>query len=537
MWLLFLSSLLFSLLAPCIRCFDILHVTDLHYDSTYIEGSDPATSCHSGGNRTGMSRAAGPFGDILCDSPGRLVLAAVDALSRFPHLSHDDLVIWTGDDVTHAMGGAGGETPALDLSAIAFCTNAIADALGSRSDNLVAAIGNHDFFPSDQAQGSMQLYKEISALWSSRGFLRTDAERADFETGGYYARTMTTSPIKVISLNTILWYLENKAVNPSAHPDPAGQFAWLEMQLSTTHAQGRYKVYVIGHVPPGWWESGGDPHLHPEYNDRLVGILARYHANGLIKGCFFGHEHSDTFRLISQPPPPPPPSAPTSTTTPLPTAALGVIFLAPAVTPWTFERTGATPPANNPGIRTYRAQFDGTVENFAQSMAVLSEANEINETRWFQEYSSVDAYNSTVENPGVGWGQALLRLAEGGNTSVAFQRYWSHYLVSMYAPGVRPCDLDCFTNNICAQAALIQAHRALCLADPLAFVKSLVQREGPSPALARKPMGAIIVGSMFAVVFVVIGAILFISSRSRISSRSFDSIGLGTPLTRSGENA
>lgn len=58
-----------------------------------------------------------------------------------------------------------------------------------------------------------------------------------------------------------------------------------------------YKVYVVGHTPPGVDEraSGARP-LKEHHNRRYLQLVRQY--AGIIAGQFFGHWHSDTFRTI-----------------------------------------------------------------------------------------------------------------------------------------------------------------------------------------------------------------------------------------------
>ena len=57
------------------------------------------------------------------------------------------------------------------------------------------------------------------------------------------------------------------------------------------------QVYIIGHTPPGIDEHDvGIGGLSDEHNFRYLRIVREF--ADMIKGQFFGHLHSDTFRLI-----------------------------------------------------------------------------------------------------------------------------------------------------------------------------------------------------------------------------------------------
>lgn len=60
-----------------------------------------------------------------------------------------------------------------------------------------------------------------------------------------------------------------------------------------------FQVYIAGHVPPGYFEFVSNYHkrwYYDYYNERFVQII-RDHKD-VIFGMFFGHHHSDTFRII-----------------------------------------------------------------------------------------------------------------------------------------------------------------------------------------------------------------------------------------------
>ena len=51
-------------------------------------------------------------------------------------------------------------------------------------------------------------------------------------TGGFYSSQLSANPsIKLVSLNTNLWYTNNKVVDGTG--DPSDQFAWFEHELFT----------------------------------------------------------------------------------------------------------------------------------------------------------------------------------------------------------------------------------------------------------------------------------------------------------------
>ena len=85
-----------------------LHLTDIHPDAFYLQGSIVASSCHSLSNVTSTvdipKSESGYFGtpDSICDTPFSLVNATFDWIDR--HLEPVDFVVWTGDNARYGTG-------------------------------------------------------------------------------------------------------------------------------------------------------------------------------------------------------------------------------------------------------------------------------------------------------------------------------------------------------------------------------------------------------------------------------------------------
>lgn len=68
------------------------HITDLHWDPTYILSDKPEQVCASSGKQPAVN--AGKFGDYACDSPWHLINSTVYAMKDI--LPDPDFIIWTG---------------------------------------------------------------------------------------------------------------------------------------------------------------------------------------------------------------------------------------------------------------------------------------------------------------------------------------------------------------------------------------------------------------------------------------------------------
>ena len=106
----------------------------------------------------------------------------------------------------------------------------------------------------------------------------------------------------MIVLNTVLYY-NNKAVE--AVSDPCGQLEWLEARLNETLAT-EDMVYLAAHVPPGAFERNPNTnnffntpeHFVRDIEKRLLEIVSRPRYAERIHAHFYGHVHTDSFRLF-----------------------------------------------------------------------------------------------------------------------------------------------------------------------------------------------------------------------------------------------
>lgn len=58
-----------------------------------------------------------------------------------------------------------------------------------------------------------------------------------------------------------------------------------------------FQVYIVGHTPPGTDDrESGTMGLTDEHNARYLKLVREY--ADMIRGQFFGHWHSDAFRVV-----------------------------------------------------------------------------------------------------------------------------------------------------------------------------------------------------------------------------------------------
>ncbi|XP_064605118.1 acid sphingomyelinase-like phosphodiesterase 3b [Liolophura sinensis] len=344
-------------------------VTDFHYDSNYSVGGNPEDMCHSNG-QTGAQFALGTYGNYLCDAPWKLVEAAVEGMKKLQ--PNPDFILWTGDSIPHI------NTSEYDLQKNFVTIGNITDLLLATFPNVsfFPVLGNHDPYPQDQMPFASWItdggsyYTDILQLSGWGKMIDPNAQKV-FPAGGYYS-TLYGPNLRMICLNTNLYYQFNLLTKDV--PDPGFQLAWLDNQLALAKGK-QEKVYIIAHIAPGAFElTSGKYFFYPNFNKRYLNIIERY--SDIIQGQFYGHEHTDSFRVLFGDQEKP----------------ISQMFLSPAVTPW--KKT------NNPSIRRYHYDRDtGHVLDVFQYFLNLSEANADNMAHWKLEYQMTKEFGIPDVSP------------------------------------------------------------------------------------------------------------------------------------------
>ncbi|XP_063883704.1 sphingomyelin phosphodiesterase-like isoform X2 [Scylla paramamosain] len=268
----------------------ILHLSDLHVDLLYDEGSaavcDHPYCCRNAFGTAGPGvPAAGHWGTLAyCDIP---LHTLEDLLSQAAEITTPDLVYITGDlpphDVwaqNHATNLIAIETT-MELVRKHFPDVPVLNTLG----NHASAPVNSFVVPAAYGDGwSMSwLYDSVADLWAE---WLPESALVDVRRGGFYQYS-PVSGLRVISLNmnfcnTINWWLLIR------NEDPVEQLKWFVETLGNAEAAGE-AVHIIGHIPTG----GGDcEHTWSHVFNQIV-----YRYESTIRGIFFGHTHGDSWSV------------------------------------------------------------------------------------------------------------------------------------------------------------------------------------------------------------------------------------------------
>ncbi|XP_059146903.1 acid sphingomyelinase-like phosphodiesterase 3b [Physella acuta] len=331
------------------------HVTDFHYDPTYW---GQQLSCND------VVPTPGVYGDYWCDSPWVLVQDSIENMGR---IRRDvDFVIWTGDNVAHISD----TYMSLNIN-LAILQN-ITTALNKTFPGVpfYPSLGNHDFYPSDQASGSVsEMYLRMSEIWAD---WIVDPQQIElFKKGGYYTKLIRPK-LRLLALNTVL-YMEGDHVTTNL-TDPAGQFQWIDAVLAGSRSAGE-KVIITGHVPPTLVVPSLLNWFQLRFHARFINLLTSY--SDIILAHHYGHDHSDSFRILQR------------------DDGMGAtpVFIAPSITPWRYRIPTETGEPHNPGIRLVEYDRDtGRHLNYRQFFINVTDSNRRNATQWEELYNFQTAF-------------------------------------------------------------------------------------------------------------------------------------------------
>ncbi|XP_034554572.1 acid sphingomyelinase-like phosphodiesterase 3b [Notolabrus celidotus] len=398
------------------------HITDQHWDPTYNLAGNPELVCASSGKRPAAS--AGVFGDYACDSPWHLINSSVYAMKDI--LPDPDFIVWTGDDTPHVPNEDLGEEAVLSI--ISNLTHILNQVFPNTK--VYSALGNHDYHPKSQLPATQNyMYDQIAEMW--KDWLEPESQ-ITFKKGGYYTeKLLGRTGFRMLVLNTNLYYDQNKLTADMV--DPAGQFSWAD-QVLTEAAKNKEKVYIIGHVPPGFFEKKrSKPWFTPEFNKQYVHLIQKHHS--VILGQFFGHHHTDSFRMFYNSDGKDPSVSAGS--------PISTMFLSPGVTPWKTTLPGVMDGANNPGIRVFEYDTDTLlVKDLVTYYLNLTHANAAR-GRWEKEYRLTESFRVPDASPS-SMHQVLEHIAKD---PCYLQKYYDFNSVSY---DLTECDSDCRVDHVCA---------------------------------------------------------------------------------------
>uniref|UniRef100_A0A1B0CM43 Putative acid sphingomyelinase-like phosphodiesterase 3b n=1 Tax=Lutzomyia longipalpis TaxID=7200 RepID=A0A1B0CM43_LUTLO len=467
------------------------HITDLHFDPAYSTKGDVLRSCWYSEHHQSSSRSVpGRFGDYSCDSPWALLESATQAM-RSRQGDNVEFVLWTGDGLSHSTRRSL-ESHRLDL-------------LRNITELLGRTFSAQFVFPGCLVMRTVKTEISIVLLW--RHWLPLEALQT-FEKGGYYTIEQTKSQLRIIVLNTNfmrhdLKYTQSHSAAIRQRPgssngdssehtnyyynhgnyyhgsnngyyaavpatDTGGQtralsgveshesqrqWEWLEAVLAKSN-RNKETVYIVGHMPPGSDERqvGNGPNGHSTFSEKnnlkYLRLVRKY--SSIIQGQFFGHLHSDSFRIVYNDIGKP----------------VSWIMIAPSVTPRKMN-VGA----NNPGMRLYKFETDtGQVLDYTQYYLDLEQANSALEATWQAEYNLTTQYYGLAEVTSVALHNLADRFTNAEDPLLA-----KYYRANSVRYVSNQCDGACALNHYCAITRLDYSRFRECLESAASALASRAQ--------------------------------------------------------------
>ena len=474
----------------------VAHVSDLHIDGRYMVGGEAncnygeTVQCcrqnsynsllyhkpfvHGSIPPDQLSKPAGYWGELKCDTPWALMGNAMDALKAVGGKDGYDLAMFTGDLVAHD------DLYRYSRDFVEYSAQGLYDILKYAIGDapLLPTLGNHDsspentFAPHSLPGGRGNQYswdtEYMSKLWQSKGWMRGDAAQQVRKHYGGYSMSPRKG-LRVISINTDFWYYTNffNYIH-SENPDYSGMLRFLTDELFRAEKDGE-RVWIIGHVITGW--DGSESIFKP--TELFYHIVSRF-APHTIAAIFFGHTHEDHFQVFYR--------ATDSSTTKVKRNTMNAVatsFIAPSIT--TYQNL-------NPTFRVMKVDPDTyDVYDFDQYYTPVTEFDKLKGRHvhhgpvWRHLYSARSAYSNfsasahknTYDAPvkldngwwpknapinGSFWGALTDEIEARPELAATFSLYQSRQ-----SPKTKVCKTkDCAKHNVCYMRSGSKAQGTKC---------------------------------------------------------------------------
>lgn len=387
--------------------FNFLHLSDIHIDPSYIEGSvvncDDPVCCQTGKSEVNGAGYWGTKGK--CDLPPRTVEVFLEQVSNM----NVTFVIWTGDSPPHSIWKYSKQNHTEFARSL---TKMIRKYLPNVP--VYPVIGNHGFYPMDQySPGKDEWILDLYAdMW--KDYLDPEALK-QFKQNGFYSTKDQATGMRLLGLNTQLGDIINFKVWSNS-TDPANMLAWMTKELHTAE-KANERVFLFGHIPPG------DHFTDSIWGKHYKVIINRF--RNIITGQFFGHTHNDHFQLVS------------SLIDGLPPA--GVISITPSLTTYSDQ---------NPSFRIYEVDKETLYPvDYHQYRLLLSSANRnlTNKPMFDMVYSAKNLYDMQDLSPA---SYAKLARQLEDDSDILYEYYLNFY--TSYDGEIAPCDEVCANQLVCS---------------------------------------------------------------------------------------
>ncbi|KAL0229687.1 hypothetical protein PCE1_003255 [Barthelona sp. PCE] len=266
--------LLISLLVSG-QTFNVLQITDIHYDEMYT----PTGSSEWGNNFCRVSTdhtPPAPFSRPGCDSSWLLVETAIQQARL---VAAPDILIISGDIAAHKT------EPDMKIREFKKVAALISGLFEKTKTKILFCLGNNDVkgnYVFDH-EFNIQAAEALKSLIPSESF-------ESFRDNAYYHTWHHNTHFIVI--NTLAYTTHD---DEDRGPDPYNQFAFLETQLRNTRDMGGVAM-LIGHIFPSHVVFHQMQMWKAQYVDSFIVLMKNY--RDVIAHSFWGHVHKDIVRII-----------------------------------------------------------------------------------------------------------------------------------------------------------------------------------------------------------------------------------------------
>ncbi|KAJ3106959.1 Endopolyphosphatase [Phlyctochytrium planicorne] len=399
-----------------------LHVTDIHLDPAYKEGTAVKNLCHRKDEVDASLNVAGKFGAIAtdCDSPIALLDATFEFMKGNPNTNNPDFIIMTGDAARHDRDKVQARTDEDTLSDHRAVIKYFADTWDLGKIPLFPTIGNNDVFDHNSVAANTisPLLTNLLKIWEP---LNLGLDKIDtFINAGYYSKQIFPNKnLHIISLNTMWLYKRNVKTTDCTTPDNPGtvMLDWFEAKLGEIR-NGKGKAYVMGHIPP-----------KDEFNARMYFDACYERYNGIvgrnldvISAHFHGHVNQDMLTFMTDAKGKFELTVVNATVRPLEfdprMDGNGIVHV--------FTTAPSIIPVFNPSVRVYGYGRDGAeLLDYTQYYSDLVRDNSEGKVNWDVEYRAGDVYGVMDLST-----QSLAKLIrglyeDGSSTWPLYQKFFS----------------------------------------------------------------------------------------------------------------
>lgn len=271
-----------------------LHITDMHPDLYYVEGTSIDEVCHRDKPRNAKDYAP-RFGKAAsgCDAPIALINRTLDWIEDNLR-DKIDFVIWTGDNIRHDNDRNYPRSEEHIFALNELCAD-LMHQIFSKHDSanprefdviVVPSIGNNDVFPHNMLSiGPTLQTREYYKLWAP--FIPQNQLRT-FHRDVSFLSEVIPGKLAVLSVNTLYLFKSNPLVDTcDSRKEPGYQLLiWMGTVLEELRQRGM-KVWISGHVPPT--EKNMEGACFHKYT------LWVHEYRDIIIGGVYGHMNMDHF--------------------------------------------------------------------------------------------------------------------------------------------------------------------------------------------------------------------------------------------------